>query len=792
MLRHPHIDAICLVICLLALVGTFLFLKVGIDRQSDEETKTDEYFSQEDLDTEWNEASATTITLADDGTTVTGGTGATVSGDTVTILSGGTYVIQGTLTEGQIVVADTTDSTTVRLVLRGCSVHCSDGPALLATDAEKVILTLADGTENTLTSGDTFSEENVDGGLTGTVTSKSDLTINGTGSLTVTAEYDDGIVCKDDLIITGGTITVTAAGDGLRGNDSVRICDGSFTVTAGADGIEAKNDSDEDKGYIYLTGGDFTITTNGGYSNGAAHTNSMGGGPQTATDTTETDAGSAKGIKAANWLQITGGTFTLDCADDTLHANGDVTISGGTFTLRSGDDGIHADGANVIDGGTIDILTCYEGIEGYTVDVNDGTINITASDDGINAAGGSDGDTAGQDTFRSASDGRYIRIAGGTLTVQGGGDGLDSDGDLVIEGGTLYVTGSKNGGGDLALDYNSEGDGTAVVTGGTVLGLGGAALENGFGDRSTQVSLVHGFSDTSSLTAGTQVTITDADGNVLASYTALDSFSAIVFSSPDLQEGQTYTITAGTVTDTVTLSGLSTVDTTSSMGGGGQNPGGTTGGRGGGQRADTTTGDTSNQTDDTTGTATTLPSQQTASDSATAASTDATADTAAASTGDTADTVQITQLAADSTDDSTQTSQAFPGTPPGGGMGPGGSGTPPSDTTDSSQTDSSDTGDQTQTSGTDSAQNAADGTDTAQSTTDGTDTSQFQGPQGGGMGGMQDDQSFSTDSTDTSADQTDTDTSEQIGLTASQWNLLAITATSLIAAMLFVCKFKRW
>lgn len=221
--------------------------------------------------------------------------------------------------------------------------------------------------------------------------------------------------------------------------------------------------------------------------------------------------------------------------------------------MASGDDGMHANGNLTISDGTVDITKSYEGIEGSIVTIDGGTISVVASDDGINCAGGSDTgstDRMGADQF-SSQDGVELNINGGTITIDAEGDGLDSNGNFTMAGGTVYVCGPTNGG-NGALDYN----GTATITGGTLIACGAVGMEEGFGDNSTQYSVLHDLGST--VSANKKLTITDSDGKEILSFTPTKTWQSVVFTSADLKNGETYTITAGSQSETVTIDGIVT------------------------------------------------------------------------------------------------------------------------------------------------------------------------------------------------------------------------------------------
>ena len=258
-------------------------------------------------------------------------------------------------------------------------------------------------------------------------------------------------------------------------------------------------------------------------------------------------------------MTLTGGDFTLDCQDDAIHSNADVNIAGGTYQIATGDDGVHADENVAISGGTIAIS--YEGIEGQCIEISGGKIDATASDDGLNAAGGDSGDDTRRSFMQSSGNNELI-ISGGYIVIDAAGDGLDSDGNLTVTGGNVYVYGpeSSNNG---ALDF----DGTGTVTGGAVLALGASGMAQNFDDSSSQGSIL---ASCSTQAAGTVVTLLNANGNELISCTAKKGFSSVVISLPEIQSGQTYTLKIGSSTQNITMNGLIYGSGFSGFGGGGR------------------------------------------------------------------------------------------------------------------------------------------------------------------------------------------------------------------------------
>lgn len=533
---------------------------------------------------------ATTITLSGQSATATG-TGAEVTDGMVTITAGGTYVVTGTMTEGRILVNAPKEEVT--LVLQDASITCSTGSPLYVYKSKATTLYLPEGTASTLTDGtdytfsDSYSsaeEEEPNACLY----SKSDLVIAGSGSLTVNANYNNGITGKDTLFIQKASVTVTAVNHGINGKDRLTIKDADITVTSGGDALRSTNDSDPTLGYLVITGSALKLTagedgiqaeTTLTISGGTATVTTAGGAGQSISDDT-----SAKGLKAGTQVTVTGGTFQLNCCDDAIYSNGDVTISGGNFTIATGDDGMHADDTLSISSGTIDITRSYEGLEGAKVLISGGKISIVASDDGINAAGGSDQSGFGgfgfaPDAFGGSGD-YLIRISGGVVTVNVSGDGIDSNGDIEVTGGELYISGPTSNG-DGTIDC----DGSATITGGIVVAAGSTGMAENFGTASTQGSILVNLSGS----AGQTITLKDSDGNILASFTPAKAFGCVVVSAPGVAQGGTYTIAAGGASTTVTMEsliygsgmgGFGGMGDPGNMGGGQQPPQGGVGGPG--------------------------------------------------------------------------------------------------------------------------------------------------------------------------------------------------------------------
>ena len=464
MSTSKHIDLICVVALLCTLLVTVLFVNgkaLGIAPMTDGDAG-DSPFTANDLNGDWDAGGATQITLTGDGGQVKGN-GAYIQDGNVHILYTGEYVLSGELTDGSVII-DADDNDKVWLLLDGVSLHCEDSAAILVEQADKVFLTLADRTENTVSSGGSYSEEAVSAKIDGAIYSRDDLTVNGSGSLTVTAPYKHGIVCNDNLVIAGGTINITAAQDGVHANDSVKFTDADLTISAGDDGVTVSND--DETAYLY------------------------------------------------------------------------------------------------VESGTISIPSCYEGLEAIDVTIAGGVIDIRPTDDGINA-NGRGGNSA-------------IHITGGDITIINetgrDADGLDSNGSIFISGGNILISVNTS---SCALDYGSENGGVCKISGGTVVAAGGSAMAEGFDSSSEQCFIMH---NTSTAPADTAVTLKNEAGTALVSETIPCSFSSIVISTPELQMGETCTISVGDSSEEIT------VDNSSNSGGfgmGGMQGGGMFGGRGG-------------------------------------------------------------------------------------------------------------------------------------------------------------------------------------------------------------------
>ena len=270
-----------------------------------------------DTDDSWSAVEAAVIDLN------------TVTDAELVISEKGNYVLSGSFS-GRIVI-DVPEEDKVRLILNGAAITSAEGPAIYEKQADKLIITLAADTENVLTDGAPVADD--DDTVGAALYTEDDLSVNGSGNLTVNGTQKHGIQSKADLIIANGRITVNAVNDGIRGRNSVLILNGELNITAGGDGITATRKDSDGKGWVVLADGRVTVKTGEG-----------------AAGKKRKDGPSQKGVKAASDLTVLGGEYILDCTDDGLHAV-NITVYGGSFEIHSGDDGMHADGKLTISGG---------------------------------------------------------------------------------------------------------------------------------------------------------------------------------------------------------------------------------------------------------------------------------------------------------------------------------------------------------------------------------------------------------------------------------------------------------
>ncbi len=571
------------------------------DAMSEADIDITDMFTKRDLAGTYDESEAVKITLS--GKTATcDSSNVQIEDGVVTIKAAGVYVLSGTLTDGTIVV-DAGDDDKVQLVLDGVSITAADYAAIYAKNADKVFVTLAENAENSLTvSGDYVQTD--DNNVDAVIFAKCDLTLNGSGSLTVKDTTGHGIVSKDDLVVTGGTYTIDSQDHCLNGKDSVRIADGTFTLTCDEDGIHAGNDDQQD-GYIYIEGGDIDISV----GDDAMHAEGLliitGGDIDISK--------SYEGIEGHKIL-VTGGDIDVVSSDDGFNAAGGSSDSTGDNKSGSPDgagdnkggfgggpggdmngntpparpDGSGQDSDT--DNGSTDTNTSPARPDDSGQIGNSGDSTQAADNNGTRSSANdqsqtdsSQSETDDTETNRPELPGNggqpggpgmggvdmdadydaYILITGGNININADGDGIDSNGYLGITGGNVYVLGPSNNG-NGALDYGIY----AAITGGNIVAVGGSGMAQGFGDESTQCSALVNFDEW--IDAGETITLTDSDGNKIFSYKADKKFNSVVISTSDMKQGETYTLTVGDQTSTFTMDEVTYSDGSSGM----QGPGG--------------------------------------------------------------------------------------------------------------------------------------------------------------------------------------------------------------------------
>ena len=491
-------------------------------------------------------------------------------GTIIEITQKGTYVVQGTLNQGFIAVTANVRNDTVTVVLNGVNIFCKNYAAISSLKNSDVIIELADGSTNYLTDGgegadaDGRYSNDYDGERepNAALLVRRKLTIRGSGSLIVNGNANNGIGCRANLIIESGNIFSSAVNNAIKGNDSITINGGNFTLVSQGDAIKTDEDSylENDLGDITITGGSFDIVAvNDGIQaeRGMTVSNALikmktGGGSNL-----QPYAASAKGLKALTDITIHSGTFDIDSNDDSIHSDGTITINGGTFTLSSADDAIRAETRLTINDGNINITKCYEGLESYDIDLNGGFVSIKASDDGFNIAGGKDTSTTnpggGWQPVRpgqpGGGGGGGSQVISGTLTIRGGeyrveasGDGIDSNGNIRMEGGTVVLYGpTSTNSPDVPLDY----DGTFVMTGGLLVGLGNAGqMLQQPGTSSTQNSFLYRSSSTS-IPAASLVNVSSSAGAEVVTVRTIGTTRSLMVCSPLLARGTSYRIYTG-------------------------------------------------------------------------------------------------------------------------------------------------------------------------------------------------------------------------------------------------------
>ena len=532
MSTHKNIDRICVVVLVLTLLVTVAFMngeKLGIRVVADEDAESysgSTYFTENDVDGDWADNAYTTyITLDGSGGTIDGNGAYFLDGDLV-ISNGGWYVLTGTLEDGKIIV-DAHDSSKVWIRLNGVTVRCSDDACLRVDQADKVFLTLAEDTENSFSSGTDYSEEALADNTGGTIFSHDDLTINGSGSLSITAGYKHGIDVNDSLVITGGTITITAPQDGIHVSDSLRFMEASLTIDAGDDAVHSDDE-------LYIESG--TVLINSCY----------------------------EGFEAVT-IDIAGGDITMYPTDDGINANGGSSTmgfggpgGGGTNGMPSPPDFSDRDMSSMSNTSEGGMPSMPGEMSGTTSTDGEMTSGMPSQGEMPSTPGEMPGaaQTENSDTDDTATDEKepYIRISGGTLTIINetgrDADGLDSNGSIYIDGGDIRIS-LLGDGTNNAIDYGSESGGECIVTGGTILAFGGSGMAEEFSENCTQCAVLYNIGST--VEAGTLFSLLDQEGEEIISYTPECSYSSVSFSLPEMTVGETYTVVCGENSSELTM-----------------------------------------------------------------------------------------------------------------------------------------------------------------------------------------------------------------------------------------------
>lgn len=563
-----------------------------------------------------NYKQATCTAVFSDGKISVEGKNASASGNTLTISGAGVFAVSGTSADAKIII-EASDNDEVTLLFNGADLTSKNGAVIDCEKAKSLNLVSAENTQNYLADGVNYTFADDEDEPDACVFSRCDTVYsaeNG-GLLNIKGNYGDAIKSKDGFTVESGTLEIKAADDGITGKDFVVISGGKIVINADGDGIKSTHDTDEKRGYVTINGGEITIesandgiqaetalTVNDGvisikaggdaadaeissgrdfldFDNRGGRPNGMGGNPperfsppngftataQTASQTVSDDSTeSTKGLKAGNNVEIKGGEITVTSADDSVHSNGSVIVANGTLLLSSCDDGIHADETLTINGGKITVTKSYEALEGKSVEINGGEIDVKAADDGINAAGGDNGSFFG---FNENSDEYYISISGGNVTINAGGDGIDSNGTIALSGGYVVVYGPVDNG-NGAIDYEKS----FAVSGGEMIALGSSGMAQAPGTLSQPCLSIY-----ADVSADSKIEVRDSGGSVVMSTSSPKKCSSLIFTSDKFNSGENYSIYAN---DTL----LATVTAEIGVSGGGASANGGFGGGGFGGR----------------------------------------------------------------------------------------------------------------------------------------------------------------------------------------------------------------
>lgn len=466
-----------------------------------------------------------------------------VEDNTVTIDTEGVYELTGSNDQVTIYI-DASSDDTITLVLNNVSLSSSTGPIIYIENADKVMINVVAATENTLTdtSLEAYDKDSV-------IYSKDDLTINGTGSLTINAGFQKGIKANDDLVIYGTTLNITSEGHAIKANNSITISEVDLTINSNSDGIQSDNEDDPTESLIYLISGTYDITSYGDAISSSYDLTIYDGTYDLVSgyQNNNVDSTSAKALKTDHNLYLINGDFNISSEDDAIHSDDGLIIFDGTYTIASEDDAIHTNNSLDIQGGTITITDAFEGIEGKYINISGGNINIIAEDDGIN---GSDPEissavadvpngTTGSTSISTAE----INISGGTIMVTAEDDAIDANGSITISGGIIVINGPTSGMQSL-IDYDID----WILTGGTIIGTSGYGNETKTpSDESTQINLTYNISSTKQ--SGTSVSLLDENNEIVMSFTPTKSYQVVFMTSAELDQDTNYTLVLGGTID---------------------------------------------------------------------------------------------------------------------------------------------------------------------------------------------------------------------------------------------------
>ncbi len=494
----------------------------------------DTHYSAKDLT--WDSSSEVTIDLSNPTAT----DGVTVSDGVITITKAGNYKLTGTYS-GQVKV-EAADSDMVRLILDNATITNSTGAAINVVEADEVVIYTASGNTNTVSDGSSYSDT-ASGSPDAAIYSKSDLTLAGEGTLKVEGNYEEGIHTTDGLVIASGTLEVTAANTGIKGKDYVDILDGTVTVTATKDGIKATNDTDGNRGWVRLSGGTVNISAgDDGFK--AERVLEISGGTLNITESNE-------GIEA-QYINILDGTVNVTSSDDGINASYSTSSSSSTESTSSSTTQSNQTAQNTQSGQSAQSNAAQGGQGGQPPAGG----QAPSGNMGQPPAGGGGGMGGGGGTFEVVD--ATINIAGGTVTVNANGDGIDSNGTATLSGGTLVVNGPFTGG-NTSLDTNGDLllNGTTVVAGNS-----GDMFE---APASSSTSGYVKLTNLSNVSSGTTIQVADSSGKVVANYKVTNSNTALILvSSANITKGQSYTVY--TTTDSVDASSTSVASNATSLG----------------------------------------------------------------------------------------------------------------------------------------------------------------------------------------------------------------------------------